>query len=89
MGPPGQPLTFGDTPEGQYQQTYLTGLANDPTPQGQFDLAHGAAEQDIPYHMRDAFRTFAQRRFNRFITESPDRSFLPHAFRTGTGRVAF
>ena len=86
IGPVGEGATFD--PVRQAQQGFLTDL----TRQGQsglagqtdqFNLALQGVLQSVPRHLRGAFTDFARRRFDQFITETPDVQFLPDFVKRG------
>jgi hypothetical protein len=82
---PGQPE--GMTTEAQRdrmyaQQGFLEEMGEN-AQNMQFELALDTALQSVPRHLRGAFQQFAQRRFDRFIMENPNRHFLPSFVEAG------
>ncbi|MAH48317.1 hypothetical protein CMI37_21005 [Candidatus Pacearchaeota archaeon] len=66
-----------DTSQRELQQIELARLQEDVTQSDQFKLALGALLERVPFDTRPAAQRFARRQFDRFITESPNRQFLP------------
>jgi len=83
---PGEPegmITEAQRARWNTQEAFVDELKDEDAQTKQFNLALGTALQSVPRHLRTAFQKFAQRQFDRFIMENPNRQFLPSFVEAG------